>query len=944
MKRGKAVLVFLILMLSTSASPSLMNIAGTELHISTIFSTDSEDAVHYSNSSESILEGDYAYGSAIALDSEGNVHVVFKDNTTSLLHATNKGGQWVSTPLVEGSYIFHYDMAIDSNDHLHISYYDPGDPLDLMYLTDVTGDWVATAIDTYGDRGMSNSIAIDSNDDVHILYTDNDYDGWYDDYSRHLYYATNSNSVDGSWETQLMAYALVNRDQQEYLGGVLSTDIEIDSNDKVHATFHVLSSSMGDGLWHASGNFGSWDKNRIDNESGTGVDSSIAFDSNNGIHIVYSDTINSDLKYTFYGDTNMWNTSVIASEGDTGWSSSLALDVNDRLHVTYYDADLGKLFYAHSTSDMAWIFDEIDSSGHLGGGVETVLGFDGNVHMTYDSSDNNSTTTWYTLLQHPDSDGDGISRLKDACPQQGNAGFDVDSDGCYDDSDGDGIDDHLDQCPTNDSTGFDTDLDGCVDDSDGDGVGDHEDALPNDPSETMDSDFDGYGDNSDQCEGHDDSIDIDNDGIVDGCDDLLDNDGDGVANENDSFPNDSTETYDTDLDGIGDNSDLDIDGDNVSNGEDAWPLDHTRSKDTDGDGLADYVEGFVKGELIDFESGDYDGVSVQCAEDLAGFCMPEYAPWVISSNSISGEYSISQRMWASDTGSFSITFSSLNESTVTLDVFISEGGFGEVECIPIYLDNVAIDYGCVSEGFSYYDSLSINVSAGEHELKFYGTIAGQGNRVDNIQLPDYIISFNEDTDDDDDGWLDQKETGFSEGSPCLSDPLDPMSTPGSDFEEYYLIELYLGICYSTPYDYDEDGIIDFEDKCPKTFGVSGDDDVHGCPIETKGTFDSISTNSIKIGGSIGLFLCAGLIGLLFVRRRRILALEKEFDEDDEEFDGEDFYDDVVASFSTSNETSKLPPLHAEGQHIDGYETIEYPADSGSWYYRDEDTGEWIEWV
>ena len=83
MKRGKAVLVFLILVLSTSASPSLMNIAGTGLHINTIFPTDSVDSVHYSNSSESILEGDYAYGSAIALDSEGNVHVVMK-NVTSL--------------------------------------------------------------------------------------------------------------------------------------------------------------------------------------------------------------------------------------------------------------------------------------------------------------------------------------------------------------------------------------------------------------------------------------------------------------------------------------------------------------------------------------------------------------------------------------------------------------------------------------------------------------------------------------------------------------------------------------------------------------------------------------------------------------------------------------------------------------------------------------------
>jgi hypothetical protein len=75
-----------------------------------------------------------------------------------------------------------------------------------------------------------------------------------------------------------------------------------------------------------------------------------------------------------------------------------------------------------------------------------------------------------------------------------------------------------------------------------------------------------------------------------------------------------------------------------------------------------------------------------------------------------------------------------------------------------------------------------------------------------------------------------------------------------------------------------------------------------------------------------------------------MALEKEFDEDDEEFYGEDFYDEMVSSFSSSNETSQLPPLHAEGQQIDGYGTIEYPADSGTWYYRDEDSGEWIEWV
>ena len=66
-------------------------------------------------------------------------------------------------------------------------------------------------------------------------------------------------------------------------------------------------------------------------------------------------------------------------------------------------------------------------------------------------------------------------------------------------------------------------------------VVDEEDIFPNDPTECCDSDGDGVGDNSDECEGFDDNIDSDGDGVCDGCDD---------------FPNDSTETTDTDGDGV----------------------------------------------------------------------------------------------------------------------------------------------------------------------------------------------------------------------------------------------------------------------------------------------------------------------------------------------------------------------------------------------------------
>ena len=45
-----------------------------------------------------------------------------------------------------------------------------------------------------------------------------------------------------------------------------------------------------------------------------------------------------------------------------------------------------------------------------------------------------------------------------------------------------------------------------------------------------DSDNDGWSDEFDLCEGYNDAIDMDSDGIPDGCDPIIDNDADGVAN------------------------------------------------------------------------------------------------------------------------------------------------------------------------------------------------------------------------------------------------------------------------------------------------------------------------------------------------------------------------------------------------------------------------------
>ena len=148
-----------------------------------------------------------------------------------------------------------------------------------------------------------------------------------------------------------------------------------------------------------------------------------------------------------------------------------------------------------------------------------------------------------------DTDGDSIKDNVDACVAEDATGFDNDGNGCIDDTDGDSVKDNTDACVTEDATGFDNDGDGCIDDTDGDSIKDNVDVCVEEDATGFDSDGngciddtdgDGVKDDTDACEGHNDNIDVDEDGIPDGCDDLLDNDGDGVANDDDFYPMDAS--------------------------------------------------------------------------------------------------------------------------------------------------------------------------------------------------------------------------------------------------------------------------------------------------------------------------------------------------------------------------------------------------------------------
>ncbi len=126
-------------------------------------------------------------------------------------------------------------------------------------------------------------------------------------------------------------------------------------------------------------------------------------------------------------------------------------------------------------------------------------------------------------------------------------------------------------------------------DADGDGVPNSDDAFPEDPTETVDTDGDGVGDNGDP--------DDDGDGVDDTADEFPldpqeteDSDEDGTGDNGDAFPEDPQETTDTDDDGVGNNADEDDDGDGVDDVDDVFPLDPAETADSDGDGIGDNAD------------------------------------------------------------------------------------------------------------------------------------------------------------------------------------------------------------------------------------------------------------------------------------------------------------------------------------------------------------------
>ena len=337
-------------------------------------------------------------------------------------------------------------------------------------------------------------------------------------------------------------------------------------------------------------------------------------------------------------------------------------------------------------------------------------------------------------------------------------------------------------------------------DLDGDGVLNHFDAFPNDPSETTDSDGDGIGDNAD--------VDFDNDGVNDSDDafpsdptESEDSDDDGVGDNSDAFPNDPSETTDSDGDGVGDNSDQ-------------FPNDSTESVDTDNDGTGDNADDDDDGDsVLDIDDAfpldasesvdtDNDGIGDNTDTDDDG-------DGVLDTND-DFPLDATETIDSDDDGVGDNSDEFPNDPSETTDS--DDDGVGDnSDQFP-------------NDSTETIDSDDDGVGDNSDEFPLDAT--------EDTDTDSDGIGNNADTDDDGDGFLDDDE--FS----CWSDPLDSSSIPmdyDGDFSPDCIdldddgdgvSDQYDAFPYDSDeqYDFDGDWWGDNSDICPYDFENDADED------------------------------------------------------------------------------------------------------------------------
>lgn len=255
------------------------------------------------------------WGPAIAIDGEGNLHVVWEDNTPSnygIMYATKPiGGGW-STPInISNNPGWSYapDIAIDSNEGIHVVWGGGG----ILYATKPVGGSWTVPVNT-SNSGVWPSIAIDKEDTIHVVWQD-----YILKIGEDILYG--NKTIGGLWSTPIDISNQPDTWEER-------PQIEVDTGDGLHVVWNGFYATRPYG--------GSWSTPvSIEPDRMWGVGTAI--DNEDTLHVVWHNDYG-DLLYAAKSMGDVWSTPEnISNTWDYSENPAIAIKSNDSLHLVWAD-------------------------------------------------------------------------------------------------------------------------------------------------------------------------------------------------------------------------------------------------------------------------------------------------------------------------------------------------------------------------------------------------------------------------------------------------------------------------------------------------------------------------------------------------------------------------------------------------------------------------------
>jgi len=302
-----------------------------------------------------------SYHASLAVDLDGNVHVAWHDLTDldcgpdwDIFYKRREAeGRWTETEVIstESNGTSAYpSLAVDSSGNIHIAWHDnttdlggSGIDWDIFYKRYEVGvGWTSTEVVSVNSTGNSffPSLAVDSGGNVHIAWEDEtDYAGSGTDWD--IFYRRLDVGV-GWADTEVVS--INNKDSYDP-----SLAVDLDGN--IHIAWEDYTGGPGSGndldILYRRFDFGvGWADTEVVSTESTeaSYDPSLAVDSGGNVHIAWSDDtdyagsgIDRDIFYK--NRTSSWSTTVVVSteSNATSWAPSLAVDSSRNVHIAWDD-------------------------------------------------------------------------------------------------------------------------------------------------------------------------------------------------------------------------------------------------------------------------------------------------------------------------------------------------------------------------------------------------------------------------------------------------------------------------------------------------------------------------------------------------------------------------------------------------------------------------------